>query len=74
MKISRVLLALAILAGLGKAPAWATATDLGSANQFGVLSFYGLVDFYPVSQLESVSVSRPRPVPAQLDVRRRRVR
>jgi hypothetical protein len=60
MKISRVLFALAILAGLATAPAWAAGPGtLGSANQFGVLSFYGLVNFYPVSELETAYVSPP---------------
>ena len=57
MKRLGILLVAGIMACAVNAPAWATQNDLGSANQFGLLSFYGSVDFNPVSDLDPAYVS-----------------
>jgi hypothetical protein len=59
MKLARVLLLLALLAGLGSLPAWATQTDLGKADQFGLLSLDGAVKFNQMSELLPAKVSTP---------------
>ncbi|HEX4209887.1 MAG TPA: hypothetical protein VHY56_05805, partial [Candidatus Binataceae bacterium] len=59
MKILIVLLTAAVIGCVANSIAWASQNDLGSANQFGVLSFGGTVQFNQVSELEAAYVSTP---------------
>jgi len=59
MKLAGVLVLLALVAGIASAPVWAAQTDLGDADQFGLLSLSGAVKFDQMSELLPAKVYTP---------------